>query len=1154
VNNGIAVRVDGAFASTVNASGNWWGDLDPSDNVSADVDYTPWLALGTDTSGDPGFQGDFSELWVDDDSPQAGAAGIIQEGIDLVSGSTVNVGAGTYEEQLHITTYDLSIIGAGVSSTTILSPTALTEYYTTSNDNYPIVFVDGCTGFSLSYLTVDGDGRGNSNYRFQGIGFWNSGGSVSHVSVLDVTDTPFSGAQHGVGIYAYNNDDGPYTVVLDDVLVDGYQKGGVALSGDGLTVDLDQVVTHGAGATDVTAQNGIQISYGAGGTVTDCNADGNIYTGGGWASCGMLLYMATTVDMDDCQLMDNCPGIYAQEVSGSLTDGTISNQDPDSWDAMYVITSGAALTLEDGHSLAAASPVVENYTPPGSRVDRSFDINDSKFLGHDREWSWGVYFKSTGDNLTVNMTDCIVTDWDIGIYVKEDGGTVTSTIHDCGIYSNDSYVDSYGMYVEEVVIADATTQNATNNWWGHITGPYNDPDNLSGQGNPVSPFVDFDPYRTGNVVFTPDPQTISLADLDGGNYKDGVVCEYLGGGSGVLYGYSIEVTWDSAVITAVPADFLRPDNGSFASAVMFQVTTITNGVRVDAALGGTTPGITMGELFKATYTAFGTPDYDTSDLTFNLRYFRDGANQPLSGFYGDDGLYIVDLVGPVVSDVLITNTTMTTTECVKDGDDVTITATVTDGGAMALADITADLTGFGGLAAVNPGTYASDVATWTLIGVTCTPANGTVTVTVTADDGAGNSGSDNDTITADNTAPGAVTDLDATPEYHVVNLTWTDVADNTGYYLYRAKRVTYPYFYDYGVGGGLPGECTWDTDYSQIAILGADDASYADDFITDTDGTRAVYDYKLIAFDCPDNLSDVSNTGSATNYFLGDVAGYDGIIDVGDLGPFSTVYGTTSVSGTTDDMDFGPTSDWSSYGLPNPDGLIDFEDLIIFAMNYGPGGPTIPITDFDEQRDKATPATDVEMIVSLEDAEDGYQLALTGELKGFSARLQTERQLASATAAGYTVMTYRDGDSWVIDIIALEGLIADGTVITLDLNGEGSMDLASVDGRDSWNQPVILSVENNLAENLPVEFMLAQNYPNPFNPVTTINYNLAATVPVQLVVYNSLGQQVAVLVHDTQPAGRYSVSFNGSRLASGLYFYSIQAGEFNDLQKMLLVK
>jgi len=142
----------------------------------------------------------------------------------------------------------------------------------------------------------------------------------------------------------------------------------------------------------------------------------------------------------------------------------------------------------------------------------------------------------------------------------------------------------------------------------------------------------------------------------------------------------------------------------------------------------------------------------------------------------------------------------------------------------------------------------------------------------------------------------------------------------------------------------------------------------------------------------------------------------------------------------------------------------------------------------------------------------------------------------------------------VIDVVALEGLIADGSAIALDFSGEGDLVPVGVEGRDGWNRPLILGFENNLAENLPTVFRLAQNYPNPFNPVTTINYDLAATVPVQLLVYNSLGQQVATLVNDTQPAGRYSFTFDASSLASGLYFYQLQAGEFNDLQKMMLVK
>ena len=90
--------------------------------------------------------------------------------------------------------------------------------------------------------------------------------------------------------------------------------------------------------------------------------------------------------------------------------------------------------------------------------------------------------------------------------------------------------------------------------------------------------------------------------------------------------------------------------------------------------------------------------------------------------------------------------------------------------------------------------------------------------------------------------------------------------------------------------------------------------------------------------------------------------------------------------------------------------------------------------------------------------------------------------------------------------------------------------------------------------NIPDKFNLSQNYPNPFNPSTIINYSIPKSQMVTLKIYNILGQEVATLVNHEQTAGNYKVTFDASRLSSGVYFYSLRTGNFSAVKKMMLLK
>ena len=120
---------------------------------------------------------------------------------------------------------------------------------------------------------------------------------------------------------------------------------------------------------------------------------------------------------------------------------------------------------------------------------------------------------------------------------------------------------------------------------------------------------------------------------------------------------------------------------------------------------------------------------------------------------------------------------------------------------------------------------------------------------------------------------------------------------------------------------------------------------------------------------------------------------------------------------------------------------------------------------------------------------------------------------------------------------------------------DGSYLFAGILGGGVWKRPLseLTGITKEEAE-LSKDFTLSQNYPNPFNPNTTINYSLPKAGSVRLIVYNAIGSKVATVVNEYKPAGNYSIQFNGSNLASGIYLYKLEAGQFSQIKKMILLK
>ncbi len=181
-----------------------------------------------------------------------------------------------------------------------------------------------------------------------------------------------------------------------------------------------------------------------------------------------------------------------------------------------------------------------------------------------------------------------------------------------------------------------------------------------------------------------------------------------------------------------------------------------------------------------------------------------------------------------------------------------------------------------------------------------------------------------------------------------------------------------------------------------------------------------------------------------------------------------------------------------------------------------------------------------------------------------TTRLGTTAAVAGSFVAGSGSALYTGADGGIyapthlVDVIVFQwkAPAAGSGPVTLYTSGFQGTSTGSKTGESSKSSQTAVEVTTGVNQILeqPHEFALFQNYPNPFNPSTTIQYELPVNNNVTLSVYNVLGKEVATLVNGTIEAGVHSVQFNAANLSSGIYFYTLRAGNYVENKKMMLLK
>ena len=436
----------------------------------------------------------------------------------------------------------------------------------------------------------------------------------------------------------------------------------------------------------------------------------------------------------------------------------------------------------------------------------------------------------------------------------------------------------------------------------------------------------------------------------------------------------------------------------------------------------------------------------------------------------------------------------------------------------------------------------------------------------------------------DCTGPNAVTDLTAVPHHNRVELGWThDELDTVKYRIYHgvwydtAPGVSaYPEYDDVGAiapsrvpvaGLPNPGQGWVQVDGGTV-LVGAD--SFFDVFVqVEDDLQRGVFYYEVLAEDAAGNVSAFAlENARATNYWLGDITPVTAGVDMADgfVTPLPDISFLGAAFGEDDGDEFynaycdvGPTDDMSPVGIPDTDDQINFEDLMIFSMNFG------VVSDINKSHDNISSTAQLAWVQA---GEGQYALRLLGG-DGIKGVHVTSSRAISSVVAGELLdaqdeMTFLKNIGSAMDInvsVMGQGNGFDGAGDLMVVNSSNPIDVAdlTIEVRGHDNSVIQVSLDGTSGTVTPRVFALNAAFPNPFNPMTKISYSLPEAQDVRLNVYGIDGKLVASLVNETRAAGLHEVIWNGQNdagqvQASGLYFYRIEAGPYSQVQKMTLMK